>query len=172
MKLKNKISIVNAIFLFVMVSFFITAFSPSKKLVSHETPEKEKIVNEWYRVWDEGDVSGFSKIMHKDVKDHDKNPQMPGSDYDGLVGISQAVTVGFSDVKHNLVDVYYLPNNRIATRWEFVGKHTGNFFGVPATNKMVYFSGQDILQLKDGKIAEIWHIEELLQCMAQINPQN
>ncbi|MEM6347425.1 MAG: ester cyclase [Bacteroidota bacterium] len=67
---------------------------------------------------------------------------------------------------------YYLANDRIATRWEFVGKHTGNFFGVPATGKMVYFSGQNILQIKAGKISEIWHTEELLQCMAQINSQN
>ena len=172
MKFKNKISFAYALLFFGLGSFFIVACSSTQKLTDYKTTEKEKIVNEWYRVWDDGDVAGFAKIMHSDVIDHDKNPQIPGSDYDGLVGISQAVTAGFSDVKHNLVDVYYLPNDRIATRWEFVGKHTGNFFGVPATNKMVYFSGQDILQLQDGKVSEIWHIEELLQCMAQINPQN
>jgi|GEM_PF-5704193 len=154
-----------------LTALIILTSSTIQKNDEYKSKSKEKIVKEWYRIWDEGTHEDFVKILAKEVKDHDKNPQFVGSDYDGLVGISQAVTAGFSDVKHNLIDVYYLPNDRIATRWEFVGKHTGNFFGVSATDKMVYFSGQDIMQIKDGKIAEIWHIEELLQAMAQINPQ-
>ena len=138
---------------------------------AYKTSEKEKIVNEWYRIWDEGTIADFEKVLSKEVKDYDKNPQFSGSDYDGLVGISQAVSAGFSDFRHNIVEVYYLPNDRIATRWEFEGRHTGNFFGVPATDKMIYFSGQDILQVRDGQITEIWHIEELLQVMTQISPQ-
>ena len=38
--------------------------------------------------------------------------------------------------------------------WQFKGKHTGTFFGIPATGKSVDVIGSTIVTMKDGKIAE------------------
>jgi predicted ester cyclase len=38
--------------------------------------------------------------------------------------------------------------------WQFKGKHTGNFFGIPATNKDVDVIGCTIATIENGVITE------------------
>ena len=69
---------------------------------------------------------------------------------------------------HNLTQIHEVSEDRYMIRWEASAKHTGDLFGVPATDKTVYFNGHDILKIEDGKVVEMWHIEQLLQLMSQI----
>jgi predicted ester cyclase len=48
------------------------------------------------------------------------------------------------------------------------GRHTGEFLGVPATGRPVDFKGMDVLRVRDGRIVEHRHVEQLLQAMQQI----
>ena len=42
----------------------------------------------------------------------------------------------------------------LVKHWEFKGKHTGTFFGIPATGKDVDVEGATLVKMRGGKIAE------------------
>lgn len=53
--------------------------------------------------------------------------------------------------------------------WQMTATHTGDAFGFAASGNPVDINGQDIMRVVDGKITEIYHVEELLKLTQQIN---
>ena len=60
---------------------------------------------------------------------------------------------GFSDREFIIKDIF-ASGNKLVKYWQFKGKHTGDFFGIPATNKSVDVIGCTIATIVDGKITE------------------
>jgi steroid delta-isomerase-like uncharacterized protein len=60
---------------------------------------------------------------------------------------------GFSDVKFTVVDVFG-QGSKIVKHWNFKGKHTADFFGIPATGNTVEVDGVTLVLMKNGKIAQ------------------
>ncbi len=60
---------------------------------------------------------------------------------------------GFSDIEFTMQKVFGQGDN-IVKHWNFKGKHTGDFFGIPATGKTVDLDGTTIVKIKNGKIAQ------------------
>lgn len=60
---------------------------------------------------------------------------------------------GFSN-RQFIIKETFAQGNKIAKYWQFKGKHTGNFFGIPATNKEVDVIGCTIATIVNGKITE------------------
>ena len=60
---------------------------------------------------------------------------------------------GFSDVEFTMKNVFG-QNDNIVKHWNFKGKHTGEFFGIPATGKTVDLDGTTLVKMKNGKIAQ------------------
>jgi steroid delta-isomerase-like uncharacterized protein len=48
------------------------------------------------------------------------------------------------------------------------GQHEGEFAGVPPTGKMVEVNGLELLRVRNGQIAEFWHMDDFLGLMQQI----
>ena len=46
--------------------------------------------------------------------------------------------------------------------------HSGEFFGIPATNKRVFASGQFIREIKDGKVVAEWQTTNAMGLMGQL----
>ncbi|HEX9601258.1 MAG TPA: ester cyclase, partial [Mariniflexile sp.] len=65
----------------------------------------------------------------------------------------QNFITGFSDIKFTVVDILG-QGDKIVKHWNFKGKHTGDFFGMPTTGKSVDIDGVTIAKMKDGKIAQ------------------
>ncbi len=130
--------------------------------------KKEQVIKSFYEFWETGSETALAASTSKALKDHDRSPLAEGTDYEALLSLGQLINAGLSDLKHNFVQIHYLKNDRIVLRWEASARHTGELFGYPTTDRTIYFNGHDILQLKDGKISELWHIEQLLQMTAQI----
>lgn len=59
---------------------------------------------------------------------------------------------GFSNVEFTLVDVFG-QGDKIVKHWSFKGTHSGDFFGMPATGKVVNIDGVTLVKMKEGKIA-------------------
>lgn len=81
--------------------------------------------------------------------------------------------VGFSDRKF-IVKEIFADGDKLVKYWQFKGKHTGTFFGIPATGKDVDVIGCTIAKMKDGKIAEEQDFMDNLDFMQQIGiiPKN
>ena len=52
---------------------------------------------------------------------------------------------GFSDIEWTIVDAFG-QGNKLIKHWNFKGKHTGDFFGIPATGNSLNLSGTTIVQ--------------------------
>lgn len=76
-----------------------------------------------------------------------------------IVGIAdfkayyQNFITGFSDIKFTVMKVFGQDDN-IVKHWNFTGKHTGDFFGMPATGNTVNVEGVTLVLMKDGRIAQ------------------
>ncbi|GAV44157.1 hypothetical protein [Streptomyces acidiscabies] len=71
-----------------------------------------------------------------------------------------AVRDGFTDTQHRILFQQELPGGWVALHWRMTAVHTGDAFGFAAGGNPV-----DI----DGKISEIYHVEELLKLTQQIS---
>lgn len=78
---------------------------------------------------------------------------------------------GFSEDTFTVVDVFG-QGDKLVKHWKFTGKHTGDFFGIPATGKTVDIEGTTLITMKDGKIAQEQDFMDNLIFMEQlgINP--
>uniref|UniRef100_UPI0040476563 ester cyclase n=1 Tax=Mariniflexile sp. TaxID=1979402 RepID=UPI0040476563 len=83
--------------------------------------------------------------------------------------------VGFSDVKFTVKDVFG-QGNKIVKHWNFTGKHTGDFFGIPPTGNVVDIDGVTLVLMKDGRIAQEQDFIDNSVMMQQLgltsNPEN
>lgn len=100
---------------------------------------------------------------------------------ENIVGIDsfkahyQNYLTGFSDVSFTILDVFG-QNDKIVKNWNFKGTHTGDFFGIPATGKMVDIDGVTLVKMKNGKIAQEQDFMDNMLFMTQLgmlsNPEN
>ena len=74
---------------------------------------------------------------------------------------------GFSNRKFTVKEIF-ADGDKLVKYWQFKGKHTGPFFGIPATGKDVDVSGVTIAKMKDGKIAEEQDFMDNLEFMQQL----
>lgn len=59
--------------------------------------------------------------------------------------------------------------NEVAIHWRSVGRHTGEFMGVPPTGREVTVSGASFIRYRDGKITDedvVWDPREMLSAMS------
>lgn len=87
----------------------------------------------------------------------------------------QHFITGFSDIEFTIIDVFGV-QNKIVKHWNFKGTHTGDFFGIPATNRTVDIQGVTIAKMKNGKIAQEQDFMDNAVFMQQLglvsNPEN
>ncbi|MHA8083187.1 ester cyclase [Aquirufa sp. A-Brett2-15D] len=74
---------------------------------------------------------------------------------------------GFSD-RQFIVKEMFADGDKLVKHWQFKGKHTGSFFGIPATGKTVDVIGCTIAKMKDGKIAEEQDFMDNMVLMQQL----
>lgn len=121
-------------------------------------------------VWD--DIVNKREIDKINETNFDSNITLIMSP-DNIVGIKnfkdyyQNYLTGFSDIKFTIVDAFG-QGDKIVKHWNFKGKHTGEFFGIPATGKDVNVDGVTLVLMKDGKIAQEQDFLDNLEFMQQL----
>jgi len=137
---------------------WLIAKSVHLPLETEETGQTEMEGNiEYYEaLWDRI-VSG-GQIDEINADNFDENIVMIASP-ENVVGVaafkayySNFVT-GFSEVRFKVVDAFG-EGDKIVKHWTFKGRHTGDFFGIPATGRMVDLEGTTLAIMKDGKITQ------------------
>ncbi len=74
---------------------------------------------------------------------------------------------GFPDA-HWTVEDQIAEDDRVVTRWSFLGTHQGEFAGIAATGRQVTITGVTIDRLVGGKIVEEWEEWDTLGVMRQL----
>ncbi len=98
-----------------------------------------------------------------------ENEEMPGMPT-GLEGVKAFISMmheAFSDLTYDIQD-QVAEGDKIWARVKMRGTHTGDFMGIPATNKSVEIDAIDIVRFEGGKAAEHWGITDAMGLMQQL----
>lgn len=118
------------------------------------------------RLWGQGEVDLVDANYAHDVVDHMPVPGQPGG-LAGLKDVVRAFRAGLPDMRLRLHATLAAGDMGVDV-WTLNGTHTGTLFGRPATERSVSFSGIDMVQVRDGRITALWHVEEMLHFEQQL----
>ena len=100
--------------------------------------------------------------------DYDEHSPFPGQP-NGLEGLKARVAAILGAFQprftvHELV----AEGDTVIAYWTNTGSHQGEFMGIPPSGRTVTISGMDVHRLRDGRLAEHWHVVEELQMLQQL----
>lgn len=128
--------------------------------------ETKAVVRRYYdEVLNAGNVDALGALA---VADYDEHDPLPGQG-NGLEGLAQRVQMLRSAFRpHFTVDDMIAEQDKVVVRWTNRGTHVGEFLGMPPTGKSFAMAGVDIHRLRDGKLAEHWHVVDLFGLLQQL----
>jgi predicted ester cyclase len=122
----------------------------------------------YYReVWAKGDPGPLEELLADDYVDHNPFPGISAGK-DGAAQTVTSVMDGTSDVQ---MDVAHLigEGDFVAAHWRMEWTQHGDFMGtVPADGRRLSLEGHDFARFAGGRIAEIWHVEDVMGVMGQL----
>ena len=85
---------------------------------------------------------------------------VPGYDTGGIDDViddAEHYFNAFTDVQMHVEDLI-AEDDKVVLRWRTVGRHVGDYYGTPATDRVITMEGMDIFRLADGAIVEAWSL--------------
>ncbi|CAM3898485.1 ester cyclase [Smaragdicoccus niigatensis] len=69
-----------------------------------------------------------------------------------------------------VADVVFADDEHVTGRWTMTATNTGplKLFGIPPTGRPVTMGGQEIFKVRDGRLAEVWHSEDVPSMLEQL----
>jgi steroid delta-isomerase-like uncharacterized protein len=121
----------------------------------------------WDRIVNEGRLELFNEDhFTPDVVMHAEPENIVG--IEGMAGYYKALLSAFSDIKFTINNIFG-EGDQLVKHWTFKGRHTGDFFGIPASGNPVEISGSTIVRMsKDGRIAGEQDFMDNMSLLAQL----
>jgi steroid delta-isomerase-like uncharacterized protein len=126
----------------------------------------EALARRFYVEFNAGNIDAFDQFMAPDFIDHSAAPGAAN----GLAAVKaelRGFATAFPDMK--------IENVKVLAKGDYVtvvstskGTNTGPLMGMPASGKPAEIGSIDVWLVKDGRLAEAWHVEQLLQMMMQL----
>ncbi|RAR59321.1 hypothetical protein C7401_111171 [Paraburkholderia unamae] len=117
-------------------------------------------------VLNQGLIDHADRFFREDMVEHVPFPgQGPG--IEGLKDVVRAMRLAFPDM-HWRVEEQLTEGDRVLTRFEWTGTHSGPFLGVNATGRSVKVWGMVIDRFDEGRIKETRLIMDTLGLMMQL----
>jgi steroid delta-isomerase-like uncharacterized protein len=117
-------------------------------------------------VWGMGNVVAEEELLATDFVDHMPPAGTPPT-REGHQRSLVMFRTAFPDMKITVEDLI-AEGDKVVDRWTVTGTQTGDLFGMTPTGKRIEISGMDILRIEDGKIREIWHVEDVFGMLRQL----
>jgi steroid delta-isomerase-like uncharacterized protein len=120
-------------------------------------------------VTNKGNLDLVDEMFAPDYVHHD--PANP--DPKGVVGTEdvkrhlQELIDAFPDMQFTVEDMI-AQGDDIVVRWTATCTHTGDYFGIPPTNKSATLTGMNTWRVKDGKAVEGWVSRDDLGLLQQL----
>jgi steroid delta-isomerase-like uncharacterized protein len=111
-------------------------------------------------------VDVLDEIAAEDYIEHDPFPGQ-GNGRADLKARIQGFHHAFNPLSFNVEDVI-AEGDKVVVRWTNSGTDSGGFMGIPPTGKEFGIAGIDIHVVRDGRLAEHWHVVDLLGQMQQL----
>ena len=128
--------------------------------------ENKQVARRFIQAFQAGDTAVLEEIVAEDFVDHNPQPgQKPGQR--GLIDIIAGWRTAFPDleitVQHEVVESEFVVQQGVA-----LGTNTGPLLGRPATGKQARVSYMDMHRIANGRIVEIWHLEDIAGMLYQL----
>ena len=144
------------------------AAAPFAAMASADEAANEALARRFYTAFNAHNLDALNEFVAVNFVDHNVPPGAPQG-LEGLWAGLKPFLASSSDLK--------ITNDLVVTKGDYVtvldtakGTNDGRLMGAPATNRPFTFHAIDLWLIKDGKLAEGWHVEELLQMTMQLNP--
>ena len=122
-----------------------------------------RFVNE---VITQGQIDSAVKFVWEDVVEQVPFPgQGPG--LEGLKDVLRSMRTGFPDIVFAIQE-QITEGDKVASRFEWTGTHSGEFLGIPATGRRVAVWGFVFDRLEQGRIKETRILMDILGLMMQL----
>ena len=126
----------------------------------------KELARKFYEVvLNKGDVDLLDEITTAGYVEHDPLPGQ-GTGRDGVKDRVNMLRAGLQP-QFTLEDVI-AEGDKVVVRWTNSGRHVGEFLGIPPTNKDFTIAGIDIFVVRDGRLAEHWHVVDQLAMLGQL----
>lgn len=131
--------------------------------------ERTEILKAYYQIADQRPFQPqqLGQFLADNVTDHNAHNK-DGDAKASTLSTFQSLAIGAPDSKHDLIFVEDAGKDLVLVYWKFKGTHTGNLLGIPATHKPFNIAGMELYRIKDGKISDIWHVEDIAGLMQQL----
>ena len=113
-----------------------------------------------------GNMAVLEAMLDANFTLHGAPPMLPPGreGFKLLIGMFRSA---FPDYKDTVEDLF-AEGDKVVVRWTFRGTHTGEFQGVPPTQKQVTTTGISIFRVVGGKITDDWTTVDRLGLLQQI----
>lgn len=124
----------------------------------------KKLMGDFIETWNSGKLNELTNywspdIVHHTRADHDRESIMK----------SYATTMqAFPDLRWDVDDII-AEGDKVVARLTGHATHTGEFMGVPPTNKKITCRSVDICRIQDDQIVEHWGLLDELAISAQLD---
>jgi predicted ester cyclase len=131
--------------------------------------EHNKAVSrQWIEVFNERDDAAEADVRAPDYIAHAPSSLEPAPlDSEAWTKFLAGFVEGFPDLRLRVEDAVG-EGDLVAQRVHFAGTHTGEFQGLPPTNKQVSFSGLELNRFVDGRVSEHWFQLDALDLLKQL----
>ena len=130
--------------------------------------DNKAVVRRLYEeVWNKRRLELVDEIISPSHALHDPNLTDSSVGPDAYKRQVSRFIVGIPDLRFTIEDIVD-EKEKLAVAWTISGTHTGEFMGIPATNKKVYVEGITINHLVDGKIMDSYISWDTFGMMQQL----
>jgi steroid delta-isomerase-like uncharacterized protein len=129
------------------------------------TEESKAVVERFFRAMSEGDEAAFGDLVAPDA-------EIVGALVSGrgpavYRQVLAALRAAFPDVRFT-ADEMLAEGEHVAVRMTTSGTHRGAFMGIAPTGKRLSWTGAAFYQLRDGRIARQWALQDRLAAFEQL----
>jgi steroid delta-isomerase-like uncharacterized protein len=129
--------------------------------------QNKAVVLRYYdEVLNQGHISVLDEIAAADYVENDPFPGQ-GNGRDDLKARVSTLLTAFSPCTFTIEDTV-AEDDRVVVRWRSSGTHSGEFLGIPPTDRGYTIAGVDIHRVADNRMAEHWHVVDQLTQLQQL----
>lgn len=129
--------------------------------------DNKAVARRYYgEVLNQRNVELLDEIAAEDYVEHDPFPGQ-GNGRADLKARVRLLHNAFDPLEFTIEDLI-AESDKVVVRWTNAGNNSGSFLGMPPTNKDISIAGVDIHALRDGRLAEHWHVVDQLTQMQQM----
>jgi C-1 hydroxylase len=110
------------------------------------------------------DLAGMNSYWAQDLVHHSRGRSVTTADATAAMA---SVRAAFPDLRIT-VETLVAEGDKVAALLTLSGTHSGEFLGIPPTDKAVSVALQSVVRIRDGKVTEHWGVADGLAMLDQL----